>query len=598
MKRTSLSLLAAAAVLAGCHGASQEASLKDAKAAGSLQVQLNDVSTLLPLPKTDADLNALLKASASGKNGTLLPRTLTDPIAPTPRPGPFAVKDELPYDDLRVVGFRIDPCFSETDAAAADRAGTCVNQLRLIFQAFTKTDDGQFLARDSGFHALYKLTRPELLELVRAVVALRQENQRGIAMAELAPHAVVAAQGLQGPMARGLERLILASAGEKNLERFTRMVVTGIGAWKFDGFDVRDGVAVKTEISSDHATIPAGTLEQSNFTGLSGPSTLNNRFSPEMTDGLALIGSVRDSKAATAGERQAAFDVALQIENPSLTTAGRIDCASCHFAGPARKLVAEPQFGLTPTGNANAFQADKAFVNAREMLQTTSFMPTAMNVHAFSYLGKDAGINFRTINETAAVVTYLNGTLLVDPTPAPTTQPVPPPTTRPVAPPRPQNPTTTIPVVPPTTEPPVTTQPLPAPTPDPIPAPEANVVEMTDGAFEAHRLLISLGVDHLVWLKCTRSLASSASPTCRYRADGDIPRKIRNGTLSAAHAVFLWKTAEMDAFVRLIDDVTGRARQGIASMDLHDLSCTSDESCTFTAQPDGQELASAFNGND
>jgi hypothetical protein len=72
------------------------------------------------------------------------------------------------------------------------------------------------------------------------------------------------------------------------------------------------------------------------------------------------------------------------------------------------KGVALPLFGFDDTMSPLAFQPDGTNVTAGDMqaVWTPSDFP---NIHAFSYLGVDPGINQRVVNETALVVEYLNG---------------------------------------------------------------------------------------------------------------------------------------------------------------------------------------------
>jgi hypothetical protein len=71
---------------------------------------------------------------------------------------------------------------------------------------------------------------------------------------------------------------------------------------------------------------------------------------------------------------------------------------------PARKLVAEGIYGLSATGDANAFD-DPSSVASADMAATVD--DTQVSLHAFSYAGTHAAISQRTVNEAAAVVEYL-----------------------------------------------------------------------------------------------------------------------------------------------------------------------------------------------
>jgi hypothetical protein len=77
--------------------------------------------------------------------------------------------------------------------------------------------------------------------------------------------------------------------------------------------------------------------------------------------------------------------------------------------------VARDRLHLSETDDTEAFQPDGHWVTADEM-KTTDFSFSsaanrdvpAVNVHAFSYAGQLPSVSQRTVNETAAVVRFLN----------------------------------------------------------------------------------------------------------------------------------------------------------------------------------------------
>jgi hypothetical protein len=81
------------------------------------------------------------------------------------------------------------------------------------------------------------------------------------------------------------------------------------------------------------------------------------------------------------------------------------------MAEPSRVLVGQPMFGMSPTGDANAFVADSS-IPAADLAQTTTTIvdPTdgGLDIHAFSYRNAMPMINQRVINETAANLAYLH----------------------------------------------------------------------------------------------------------------------------------------------------------------------------------------------
>ena len=78
----------------------------------------------------------------------------------------------------------------------------------------SSSDAGAPVAFDSALHVFYNLTRGEFLALfAEALVDLRVANANGEAAGPLAPHPIMARQGLGGSMAKGVEQLILLYAG-------------------------------------------------------------------------------------------------------------------------------------------------------------------------------------------------------------------------------------------------------------------------------------------------------------------------------------------------------------------------------------------------
>lgn len=314
---------------------------------------------------------------------------------------------DMPWDTLKVVAFRIDPCSAHVGPVT--NASTCKNELRVIFQNVRlDTSSGQADAVDGAVHAFYSLTRAELVELVNAMIALRRAEKGDAKLGALAVNPMLKEQGLLGNVGKAMKALILKYAGKANLTRFTLMSPATLAtSWTFTGFDVSGATATMM-------TIPAldGSSIVTFFAGF-GPD-LGGTFTPSTTshDDVGLLANLDNARSATKAARQAAFDAALRIENPMKHSSDTIDCASCHVAGPAR-IRTGGSLGLSAAGNPNAFTPDRSFVSDAEMAQTTAHVgDNRLNFHAFSYRHFDPMISQRVINETASVVTYLNRDVL------------------------------------------------------------------------------------------------------------------------------------------------------------------------------------------
>jgi hypothetical protein len=383
---------------------------------GPIAAQMNDVSVLFPLPTTKVDIDNLLTASSTGARGPLVPKNLYASIGPIAgsSPADAGANERQPsiaeYQSLRVVAMRIDPCFASL-TLPQDGVG-CDPQLRLIFQELTEPVGAPGVdAFDSALHAFYSLTRSELLTVAQALVALREANADKVSFGPLAPHPVMVRQGLDGPMSQGVRALILQYAGAQNLVRVAQLnTFSGIvNTWGFRADDVTSATTAKTTPFVIPTLSPdAGALSQTvtlSFNGAPGmflPPTLS-------ADNLEPLDDSCNSLSACTP----AFNALVRVENPSDHSSNTIDCVSCHSATSIESLIAMPQLALDDRTSPLAFQPTGASVTAADMAPTPGNLTVddakTANVHAFSYFSTNAGISQRVVNETAAIVQYLNG---------------------------------------------------------------------------------------------------------------------------------------------------------------------------------------------
>lgn len=382
---------------------------------------MNDVSILFPLPSTADGSSDLLAPSASGARGPLLPSALYSTVGPITGSTPFSPPDggsfELvaAYADLRVVAMRLDPCFA---SLAPDPHGVgCTAQLRLILQEVRAPSSGSGApqAFDSALHVFYSLTRQELLDLGRALVALRVANANGASLGPLAPHPIMVSQGLGGAMTQGVEALILQYAGVQNLIHTAQLSSTlnELGSsWTMSAFDVANAGTTVTAFAIPTLVQDAGAVAlQTVSSRVANPGSFSGAdFEPATTsaDNLTPLDDGMPTALGTS-QVQAAFDSLVRIENPRDDSPNTIDCASCHVVTLTEDLVAMPLFSLDDTTSALAFVPDGKTVLAADMIPTAGTgAAESIDIHAFSYIGQSPNINQRVVNETAAVVEYLN----------------------------------------------------------------------------------------------------------------------------------------------------------------------------------------------
>jgi hypothetical protein len=366
----------------------------------SVDLQMNDLSVMLPLPKTQADIDVMMAPTSPGVGGDLLPKATFD-----------QAQIGLDYTSLHAVAFRFDPCFGQLGEITD--SSNCQNQLRVVWQPlFVNAVDGTTTtsAADSGVHAFYSISRDQLIAAVDEMVAAREADGIDFDLGPLAPHPTITSEGLSGPLAQKLFQIVEKYAGGSELVRMTSFQIEFFDApfagggdfWGFQSFDVSAGTAKPR-------AIPTLSGDSNNRMSLSASvSPLESSGSPATTstDNIATLESMTNATAATLDVRKLAFDAALRIENPHTNSPDTIDCASCHLAMPARTMVGE-QLGLTEAGDANQFVPDSS-IPAADLAQTTALDTNGiLNIHAFSYRDVNPMINQRVINETAANLAYL-----------------------------------------------------------------------------------------------------------------------------------------------------------------------------------------------
>jgi hypothetical protein len=381
---------------------------------------MNDVSILFPLPSSEADIANLLAPSAAGDRGALVPSALYA-SAGSISGGTLAADGGVPYalyTNLRVVAVRIDPCFA---SLAPDPHGVgCSPQLRLVFQEVTETNNG-VCASDSALHAFYSLTRDELLALARALVNLRVANTMGDTLGPLAPHPILVRQGLGGAMSKGLQQLILEYAGAQNLVRLAQLSIQ-VGpfpsVWTMSAFDITDGATVATARPIPTLVADAGpvtlqtvlTTEGNAFaTADAAPAFFLATLQPSTTsaDSFAAVDD-GEPESLSPSDGQAALDGLVRVENPADNTVNTVDCGSCHLATITERSIGKPVFSFDDTTSPLSFAPDGKSVTSADLTTLEGPGSGPFNIHAFSYDGQGAGINQRVVNETAAVVEYLN----------------------------------------------------------------------------------------------------------------------------------------------------------------------------------------------
>lgn len=358
-------------------------------------LQSQDVSILYPLPAS-WEITRMVGADNLATYGRLVPQALflQVPKPLDPRPASSTRTTDLDsFYNLHLVSVRLDPCFGSRGEVPDPQ---CRNQVRLVFQGIGSIN-GQGFSDDGALQVLYELPREELLIFARDLIALTL-REGDYAPAPLGIHPILQRQGYSGDFALGLGALLRAHLGEQRLVRLTFFARndTFLSSWRFGAFDRTGDTFQRAKLAT--ITGPDESLQL----GFPLSDSLSGAVAPETQsqDNLLLLLDGRGAKDAGAEAQQRAFGAALRIENPLRNTPETIDCASCHAAQAAR-AYAEQSLGLSANGNPDLYSGpgDLRLVPPREA--------SLENLHAFGYLGGRAGLNQRTVNESAAVAARL-----------------------------------------------------------------------------------------------------------------------------------------------------------------------------------------------
>jgi hypothetical protein len=361
----------------------------------------SDLAVLFPLPAS-VDSAALLRLDADALNGPLLSEAQFAAIP--------VFQNQVPavaYDDFRIVGMRVDPCFPDLGALKTNPAA-CRRQIRLVAQPFVSGFEGVVFTEDEAIHLLYDLDAAAFNDVLERLVALRGDRPVD-ANAVLGVHPQLASEGEDGPTGAALRALILEHVGPKQLKRYTFVRGDENFTWIWGGLDVTASALVPVAIHGLATELADHTQEITANFGLMDiyPRT------PE-ADGLealmgdnacaenAPIGCAEVALSRPAEQIQAALTTALAIENPKRHSPESVDCASCHQAGPLSARAVR-DFGKSTAGIEHYESSwNLALGNSAELTGAPN------RVRAFGYFSTEPVLSQRTVNEAAAVADAVN----------------------------------------------------------------------------------------------------------------------------------------------------------------------------------------------
>lgn len=358
-------------------------------------LDLNDVSILWPLPDSK-NWNQLWNGETVGAKGALLP---ISSIKQIPRLV-SQFQNSVLYPNIKVLGMRIDPCFHEGISPIK-----CRPQVRLIWQPLRLVENVTSTF-DASLHSFYELTDLEIQNLLNELSDLKKTKPAQNSFLPLGINPYIKQEGLNGSYDAALRAIVLKYLGERNLSRVTFMqLFMNEKVWFFGGFDFDQGIPKPINIARINTTVQGF----SNTVSLDRPFWFLGGINPEPSeseDNLKIL--IADSRAIYPQQDEAAIKAAVRaaakFENPDFHNPGTLDCASCHVAQPARAWAMRqyPWFELDLIYNQDAF------VSNRDLRNLSPMQPHTNIVRAFGYFMNRPFVAQRTINETAAVIKYIN----------------------------------------------------------------------------------------------------------------------------------------------------------------------------------------------
>jgi len=352
--------------------------------AGALS--LNDISILLPLPEVRQLSQLITPAEGTAQNGVLIPTSVFKALLQLIPESPNSVTYR---DQLKLVGIRLDPCFTEGEGPQA-----CRRQIRMVWQPLTVSSD-KVSTRDAAVHTFYEFDEPTFHLLLQDW----QKLSSGNATDALQIHPTLRQEGYEGPYWQYLRSLILKYCGENNLTRATAMnVMNGELMWIFQGFDVVAGQTKNISIARIGKAAQGVVVNSPQFLNFSGAIMPPPSQDPEFAE--LIKNSVEAKNKFSEDQIKQIMARAFEYENPTKHNPGTLDCASCHLAQGARQW-GQLQF--------NTWDWQKEFSNVAYQsswnLENTTPGPLRTNrLRAFGYFVDQPAISQRVVNETAATM--------------------------------------------------------------------------------------------------------------------------------------------------------------------------------------------------
>lgn len=387
--------------------------ISTAAGADGLRWDLNDVSYLLRLPSEGASLpNHLLGPQSSGTKGELLPQDIYERIPTLLNSGNG--NPTLYRRALRVIAMRFNPCPSFN-------ANTCKPEVRMVWQPIERyRGDGPWVAQDGAIHSFYQLDDRAATELISGLSELKSEGSSyGVSTGgvSLGVHPALMNEQFSGIFSRKLNDLFLKFCGEENLLQVTFMsLLTPTQWWRFGGFvrqQNRQWQAMPIpRLDADLVDIFNTATEASSTSGAGGTAldgminVLPDSY-PERDNLLPLISNdMRFNDGRDLPIFKDKLAAIARFNNPHISRADEVDCASCHIADAGRFFAVQRFPELSEYRASEDYQQPDG--EKFNLQNSTVRSHSTRIVRAFGYFNSVPAINQRAIHETAAAAHWLN----------------------------------------------------------------------------------------------------------------------------------------------------------------------------------------------
>lgn len=364
---------------------------------------LNDVTYIMPLPKSDVNNNLLKVNNNQNPQYDLISKEVLRQI---PKLVMAAQQTDI-IESMRLMSLRIDPCFP------LPTPQSCQKQIRMVWQPIVLGRNYTVTTVDAALHSFYVLDENQFKLLMSDLQKWKKQFGVDTENLPLQIHPAWKEDGDRAASLVAFNQIILKYASLQNLTRVTSMQLRGSSdIWIFSALDIIDGHIRQNSIPR----LAEGEAFQ-NFVNRSiqgqhfDRAQMNPAPKEPIDDFNFFIGNILFGQM-TEKQLQESMQTALRIENPKIFNPENMDCVNCHLAQPVREWLMTENKGLMNPIDYSVQLNQSEYKNKKFNLENLSTRKlNTQQLRALGYMGTDLAISQRTINESAEVAEALNNYL-------------------------------------------------------------------------------------------------------------------------------------------------------------------------------------------